>query len=495
MLRHDTPLPKPSRPGFEILILAAGLSLAACSPVPGAEESGEPGDPITATGETVDIAAQASTEPMTEPTESDVIERSEDASAELAPPDPPAPMLVERFELVSEAGPDAEQLGLLTAEESGQGADVASVGWQVLDETAGRAVAWSYGRAVEQPHVLALYEREDEGWSKLDQLGLDERLLPAEEWATEAGQPAEVFPVFLFEDGLEAVAAGPEVTWLSLRGGWGANSGAFLLVDASGDVLRPLYARLETFPGSTSLEDLDEDGRPEILLDETDGYVFCRACGVAEANFRFLGWNEVAGEFMPLAGPELSTALPASERGPLADALSLAEAGLWKDALASLEAVETSSAAALDDPNLAWQARWIRRTAEARADLAEREVSPGGQLLHAVFYGDYAAAQEQLAAHAPAALLGDAPPLLESGWEDEMRTRIEHATSDALIIAGESPQWSGRAAAQLLRGWARWTTQPGDEAALENLRQAAELAPEDDFIQTMLEEAERRSAP
>lgn len=163
MTPHDRLLPKRDDPFFVTVLLAASLTLAACGPVPGTEESGDVADPIVATSQPVDEAGQATTDLATEAPESDVDE----------------------------------------------------------------------------------------------------------------------------------------------------------LVDASGDELRPLYARLETFPGSTRLEDLDEDGRPEILLDETDGYVFCRACGVAEANFRFLGWNEAAGEFMPLAGPEHSMAVPASERGPL----------------------------------------------------------------------------------------------------------------------------------------------------------------------------------
>ena len=93
------------------------------------------------------------------------------------------------------------------------------------------------------------------------------------------------------------MAGGPGPAWIVLRGGWGANGGAFLLLDIAEDRLQPRFARLEAFPGSTTLEDLDGDGRPELVLDETDGYVFCRACGVAEAAFTLASQTRQAWTF------------------------------------------------------------------------------------------------------------------------------------------------------------------------------------------------------
>lgn len=478
------PFSSPRRSAIRALLLALALApqVLSCRP-PEVSTTATAIDAAPVSG-----AASAGSGPSGMPTAAGAeAAETPDPSAALLPPDPPAPTLAETLALAPDAAPDAALLGLPLASDETDGLGFAGAGWLALDQPEARALAWSTGPAG-MPHALALYARQGEGWRKLDQLSLDERLLPTGEAASAPGEPAGAFPFFLEQD-VGPVAGGPGPAWIVLRGGWGANGGAFLLLDIAEDRLQPRFARLEAFPGSTTLEDLDGDGRPELVLDETDGYVFCRACGVAEAAFRFLTWDAGADAFLPVGTIEALRALPAARSAPLAPASRLAEAGLWKDALAALDRAEAEAPDGFGEPTLDAHARWIRRTAEARAEIATREVSPAGRLLHAVFYGDYAAVLAMLRAEDPAALLSGAPPLLEPGWESELRARIETATDAALAYAEAEPGWAESGIVHLLRGWSRWTAQPGDPVARDALELAAEQLPDEAFARALADRA------
>ena len=138
----------------------------------------------------------------------------------------------------------------------------------------------SYTAAVDQPHLLAVYTREAAGWR---QLGL--QAIGAGE---DAGDPGADY---LGEGGVSQAPVEPSRLWLQVEGGVGAHSGAYHLYsfDESGFTLQA--AGFSSSPGAGRVEDITGDGIGEVLLDASDYYVFCYACGVRYAHTNVLRWD------------------------------------------------------------------------------------------------------------------------------------------------------------------------------------------------------------
>jgi len=309
-----------------------------------------------------------------------------------------------------------------------------------------------------QNHFIAIYTRSDAGWQELTRLELGE------------GSDPEAFgPDYVFEGSLRQVNVESSRIWLQLEGGAGAHGGTYHLLSFDGQALKVEATNFTPSPGGNLLEDLNGDGVLEVLLDATDPYVFCYACGMRLVNFTVLRWDGSQMVEVPL------TPLPESASADLRNlnnrAVELAQAGLWKDALATIEQAQELDA---QDEAVAWNAALIRLTGEARRPPYDYE-SIGYPLLDRIFYGDYAAALDVMGDYSVEELFSQPSPLVvgtvAEGWEDALAQHIQNSATLALQVQPDL------AAAWFLRGWATHLSNPGSPEALSDIERAAELDP------------------
>jgi len=318
----------------------------------------------------------------------------------------------------------------------------------------------SHGLSVDpaQGHFVAVYTRDGKGWRELDRFALsnDDYLDPGS---------------------LTQVDVDPRYIWLEAQGGAGAHSGCYDLLRFDGRRLHDEASSCSSSPGAGGLEDLNGDGVPEVLLDATDHYVFCYACGVRLVNYTVLRWDGQKMVEMTLEP------LPGSETSELTrlvnQAVAQAHAGLWKDASAT---ISPTFVLATQVWRASWDAALIRLLAKARAEQAQSGAYP---LLDNLFYGDYAAALDVLRAYKPAELFAQDTPVVSgtaaAGWESSLTNSITE-TVNPLIAAQADPQVGSPqtvAAAYFLRGWAVHLTDPGNPSVLADIERAAQLDPKE----------------
>jgi tetratricopeptide (TPR) repeat protein len=311
-----------------------------------------------------------------------------------------------------------------------------------------------------QNHFVAIYTRSDAGWQELTRLELAGNFDP------EAFEPS---PDYVFDGSLRQVNVEPSHIWLQLEGGVGAHGGTYHLLSFDGQTLKVEATNSTASPGGNRVEDLNGDGLLEVVLDATDAYVFCYACGVRLENFTVLHWDGSQLVERPL------TLLPESAPADLRDlnnrAVELAQGGLWKDALATIEQAQALDA---QDETVVWNAALIHLTAEARRPPYEYE-SIGYPLLDRIFYGDYAAALDVMGDYRVEELFSQPSPLVvgtvAENFEDALVQYIQVSATQALQVQPDL------AAAWFLRGWATHLSSPGSTEALADIERAAELDP------------------
>lgn len=306
-----------------------------------------------------------------------------------------------------------------------------------------------------RPHVVSLHRWTDQGWVDVASIPLD-------------------CPDYLGENSVEAVLIEPSTLWFSVDGGVGAHGGCFDLLRWDGAALTLVASNQNASPGAGSVVDLNGDGLGEVLLNQTDPYVFCYACGVRLYNTAILRYEgdqlvEVALEAL---GADAEAALQEANQR----AIELAEANLFDEALSQIENAWQKDP---DNPTLIWNREWIRTHAEARRSYAEQ----GYPILGWLFYGDGDAAIAPFRNHLPEAIFSLESPLISGtpadGWEDILSEWIFDFTDSALRVEPES------AAHHFLRGWAHFLTGQND-AAVDQVRQAADLAPGDPLFSAAL---------
>jgi hypothetical protein len=301
-----------------------------------------------------------------------------------------------------------------------------------------------------QKHFVAVYTRDGSDWKELDRAELehDDYLDPAS---------------------LTQVEIDPQFVWLEAQGGAGAHSGCYDLLRFDGQQLHNEASSCSSSPGAGGLEDINSDGVPEVLLDATDYYIFCYACGVRLVNYTVLRWD---GQQMVEA---MLTTMPDGEPADLRQltnqAVELADHGFWKDAEATISQTQFLQAY---DETAAWDAALIRLVARARAEQAASGAYP---LLDNLFYGDYAAALDVLRAEQPAQLFGTDIPLVKGttaeGFEAQLTYAVTQTTGTALELKPDL------AAAYFLRGWAVHLTDPDNPSVLADIERAAQLDPKE----------------
>jgi hypothetical protein len=329
-------------------------------------------------------------------------------------------------------------------------------------------------------HFVALYGRDGAAWRPVGRVDLGT-------------------VDYLDEAGVTQASVEPGHVWLAVDGGAGAHAGTFHLLSFDGKALKVEVAHGNPSPGAGELRDLLGDGEVEVVLNESDPYVFCYACGVRLNDYRVLRWDGSALVEQTLE--QLADAAPVSptERRANDRAVELARAGLYRDALAAI------GGATSGHPTVAWNHALIDLVGRGRAAGAE-----GYPLLGNLFYGDYGAAVAPMRGFGPADLFGATSPLVAGtsaqDWGEQLVDRVVETTTRAL---GARPDL---AEAYFLRGWARTLppsaggagspgtpsssnnppagraadaasrtapTPPPDPDALADLARAAQLAPGD----------------
>ena len=231
-----------------------------------------------------------------------------------------------------------------------------------------------FGEADWQPHVLMLLELQAGG--SIVELGNLE---------------LESTPDMLFEGSLQQVLHGdpnvPELSvwqdifdpsgpldlWFVVNGFAGAHGSVFEL--ASWNSVDGLTSRLQHFfqiLGTAGLvRDLTGDGEPEVILETTEPYIFCYACGLRFYDRGFLRWE--SRDFEAIGLRVLPPGAPPDLQGPVRHAVELAQAGLWREAI---EAVDAALALIPRDLIMRWNHMLIHDLGEGRLGEAAAEYSP-----------------------------------------------------------------------------------------------------------------------
>ncbi len=403
----------------------------------------------------------------------------------------------------------------------------------------------------DKPHAVGVYVRDGDGWrevSLLELTGTQDGVTAGPDYLSENS----VSPVQIGTSGA-ATADGLTQLWLHVEGGAGAHSGVCeILRLAPVDALLVLTQELDSFnssPGACEVQDVNGDGANEVVLNATDPYVFCYACGVRLINYSVQRWD--GDEFVAVNLEPLPAAAPAELNSRNDELLRLIEGGLWKGALdladspvtagspvlaasapltataAATDTVASSdtltetvaltstaettgttgTAGAVSDPSgvYAWNTALVRLTGEARRTAAQSPDHPYPLLAH-LFYGDYPAAVDVMRAYSATAIFAQPSALVSgtvaAGWEGALADVL---TSTASLAIDVNPQLAG---AYFLRGYGAWlggvtAATTGDiapdaapttdvaidpaalDAAVADIRRALELAPDPFYAESL----------
>ncbi len=335
-----------------------------------------------------------------------------------------------------------------------QGPSIEGVASFPLSGTVGNGlwVAYTYGlRSFEQnqKHVIAIYQHAEGGWQALARF--------EDEGADYLGQGS------VYQVDIE-----PKHAWIVVDGGVGAHGGYFELLSFDGSKLQSVLAANSESPGSGSVRDVNGDGTPDVVLDATEHYVFCYACGVREVNYVVHAWN---GQALAKVTPEpLPESAPADLRTLVNRAVELDAAGLLKEAQA---AADQAAALQPQDPAAVWDIALIRLHAAGQARALKEDT--GYPLLETLFYGDYPAALAMLKTHTPGDIFNAEGTLIKGttaeSFVPDMSGWLTRTTTLALTAEPDL------AAAYFIRAWGKYLADRFDPTVLTDVEKAAQLDP------------------
>ena len=318
-------------------------------------------------------------------------------------------------------------------------------------------------------HIVAIYSPVAGGWNELARLDISNAAMSGDSLV-------EMGPDFVAAGGVAQADIDPSRIWLTVDGGAGAHSGTFQILSFDGETLQQEIGGASASPGAGYLADLNGDGQNDVVFNATEYYVFCYACGVRHPYFNV--YTLLGDQMFPV---EIS-ALMMGQRGTPPDeansnAVQLAQAGLWPDALAAIK--QAVVLAGDEDPptpsgSLRWNDALIQLNHDAQ--LAALQDSPY-PLLSNVFYGDYAAAVDLMRALPVEQIFSPDSPLIAGtvaeGWQAELSSYLMQSAAAALDVKPEL------APALLVRAWGAYLTDPADPQIAADLAAAAQLAPDD----------------
>ncbi|MGQ9874021.1 MAG: putative hemolysin [Chloroflexus sp.] len=311
------------------------------------------------------------------------------------------------------------------------------------------------------PHFVAIYAYTDTGWQLLGWQNLFDE-------DPDGNEPDVIVAV-------RQVNIVPDRIWLQIEGGVGAHGGSYHLFSFADDTLRLELAAFSASPDFGSLEDLDEDGIVEVVLDQSDRYVFCYACGVYSPYYQVYTWQNGAMVERTISDltPEYQTASFAKQNR---QALAFVKADLWAEALTAINAA-VAAAGSIDPPTtggtLRWNQRLIQKMHNAHLEAIANSAFP---LLNRVFYGDYTGVVDQMRQTAPAEIFSTESPLIvgtvAEGWETTLGEHLISATERVLAIQPD------RAEVFFVQSWGRFLVDATDPAIATDLDRAAQLQPD-----------------
>ena len=279
---------------------------------------------------------------------------------------------------------------------------------------------------------------------------------------------------YLDNNAVQQVMIEPSHIWLEVQSGAGAHSGCYDLIafDPINQSISQHIASCSSSPGAGYTADVNGDGQLDVVLDATDYYVFCYACGVTKPQYSVLTWD--GKQLSEVTLTALSDVTPPEAQQANNEAVRLASAGLWKDAQAAIEQAKSLKA---DNPIVQWNAGLIDLHAKAYRDQVDAQTYP---LLNNLFYGDYAAAVDVLRPYTPDQIFSLTSPLIKGTvaetWESTLADWITQTTNSAIQVQPKL------AAAYFLRGLGEYLANAKDPAALHDVEQAAQLAPDDKLL-------------
>lgn len=312
----------------------------------------------------------------------------------------------------------------------------------------------------EQNHALAIYAPGGDEWQKLARVEMA--------FDDDADNPG-FSPDYLGEGGVAQVQIEPEHLWIQVEGGVGAHSGVYGLYSFDGSTLVEQINGFSSSPGVGHVEDVNGDGLDEVLIDATDYYVFCYACGVRNILYDLWYWDGAQMAIVILQ--PLSADAPEQVTQFNENLLALVAAGLWQDAQAMLDEAMIFS---YTEPALAWNLTYVRVNAEARQ--AEADGESAYPLLSKVFYGDYAGTVDLMAEIGADGLFIPETELIEGSVAEGSQEQLaEKLVEQATAAIAAQPEL---AAAYFVRGWGAYVREFDEAAAVEDVTMAAELDPE-----------------
>lgn len=268
-------------------------------------------------------------------------------------------------------------------------------------------------------------------------------------------------------------ADGTPAAWIIVRGGTGAHAGTLNIIRFDGETLSTELSWLSARPDAGEVADLDGDGMAEVVVNDSDPYVFCYACAVELKREILFWWDGSRLVSVDLRAPVAN--VPAGVAVEVDEVVALARAGLWRDAaLAAIAAARQAPGSA----EVRWLSVLVNRTAAARLLHAGSVAQP---LLTTVFAGEYGAAVELMRAHDPAqAFALNGPLILDTEAERDpatMATQMLDHTTRALDAAPD------RAEIHAVHALSLTLASPDDlSRARSAMQRAVELAPDDPFF-------------
>jgi hypothetical protein len=301
-------------------------------------------------------------------------------------------------------------------------------------------------------HVLALYTFAAGHWDEVQKITIDNA-------------------DYVDSGSVKQVPIEPGHIWLEVQSGAGAHSGCYDLI-AFEPVSRSVSQQIShcnSSSGAGYTADVNGDGQLDVILDGTDYYVFCYACGVTRPQVSVLAWD--GAQLSEVTLSTLFDTKPAEVQQFNNAAVQLARAGLWKDAQT---AIDQAIALKTESSIVRWNAALIAQQVKLNQAQIQAQSFP---LLNHLFYGDYAAALDVLRPYPPADLFRVNPPLVAGTPAENSTDALAKYISDSANAALQAKP--DLAAAYFLRGWATYLQNPGSQLALDDIRRAAELAPDD----------------
>jgi hypothetical protein len=315
-------------------------------------------------------------------------------------------------------------------------------------------------------HFVAIFAHDAQRWQEVSRIDLDAVPL--------GGDPlVDVGPDTIAEDGVRQALIDPARLWLLVDGGAGAHSGTFQVLSFNGQTLRQEVGGASSSPGAGTLADLDGDGQQEVILNTTERSIFCYACGVSAPYFEVYAWD--GQQMRQVALSPLGAAGPGQPYGQANDeAVRLAQANLWPDALARIDEAAKLAGSSPAATAVRWNQALITLYHDAYLEALQTSAYP---LLSQVFYGDYAGAVDLMREVGVAEIFSPETALVKGtaaeGWEDALATYLVKSAADALAVQPDL------APAYFVRAWGRYLADPSDPQVRGDLAQADALTPAD----------------